>query len=312
MCSRERIILRAAKALSRSPAARCIDPDAEMPWLPFSADGQRIRTKALDEPLRDVEARELRRYINALEEVLGEAVEPLEELVREWRGTPQALAERIQREALSMRSDLAKQIREIARPYAQVMADAGARAMLESLEAFPEVKDILKDADEAEANPLAVRAAQSAADRMSLSVSDNAARYIADTVARGIDEGQTIDEMADAIAESRGISRERATMIARTESAYAYTEGRIEAAKESGVVIGKRWLVSPDACEFCEAAARQYGAKTIPLDTPFYTVGTTLTGTAGGTMRLTYRDVQGAPLHPNCRCDVIAVTEQTP
>jgi hypothetical protein len=312
MCSRDRIILRAAKALARSPAARCIDPDAEMPWLPFTADGQRIRTKALDEPLRDVEARELRRYIEQLEQVLGEAVAPLEELVREWRGTPQALAERIQREALSMRSDLAKQIRDIARPYATVMADAGARAMLESLQGFPEVADILKDSDEAEANPLAVRAAQNAADRMSLSVSDNAARNIADSVARGIEEGQSIDEIADAIAESRGISRERATMIARTESAYAYTEGRLEAAKESGVVTGKRWLLSPDACQFCEAAARQYGEKTIPLDTPFYTVGTTLTGTAGSKMRLTYRDVQGAPLHPNCRCDVIAVTAQTP
>ena len=41
MCSRERIILRAAKALARSPAARCIDPDAAMPWLPFTADAQR-------------------------------------------------------------------------------------------------------------------------------------------------------------------------------------------------------------------------------------------------------------------------------
>jgi hypothetical protein len=312
MCSRERIILRAAKALARSPTARCIDPDAAMPWLPFTADAQRIRTKAADEPLQDIEARELNRYIRELEKVMGEAVAPLEELVREWRGSPQALAERIQREALSMRADLAKQIREIARPYATVMADAGARAMLDSLSGFPQVADILKDSDEAEANPLAVRAAQNAADRMSLSVSDAAARYIADTVAQGIEEGATIDEMADAIAESRGISRERATMIARTESAYAYTEGRLEAAKESGVVIGKRWLLSPDACEFCEAAARQYGAKTIPLDTPFYTVGTTLTGTRGGKMRLTYRDVQGAPLHPNCRCDVIAVTEQTP
>jgi hypothetical protein len=143
-------------------------------------------------------------------------------------------------------------------------------------------------------------------------VSDAAAQYIADTVAQGIEDGNSIEDMADRIAEQRGISRERAEMIARTESAYAYTEGRLESMKESGVVTGKRWLLSPDACEFCEAAARQYGEKTVPLDTPFYTVGTTLTGVAGGRMKLTYRNVDGPPLHPNCRCDVIAVTRATP
>ena len=280
-----------------------------MPWLPLAADTQVIRTKSLDEPLRDVEARELEKYVRALEEVLGEAVEPLEELIREWRGPPAALAERIQREALSMRSDLAKQIREIARPYAQVMATAGAQAATESLAEFLTPAQLLEDA---EANPAAVRAAERAADRMSLSVSEAAARYIADTVAQGIEEGETVEEMADRIAEQRGISRERAEMIARTESAYAYTEGRLESMKESGVVTGKRWLLSPDACEFCEAAARQYGDKTVPLDTPFYTVGTTLTGVAGGRMKLTYRNVDGPPLHPNCRCDVIAVTRATP
>ena len=301
-----RAILRAAKSLARSPAARCIDPDAAMPWLPLAADTQVIRTKSLDEPLRDVEARELAKYVAALEEVLGEAVQPFEELIREWRGTPAALAERIQREALSMRGDLAKQIREIARPYAQVMATAGAQAATESLAAFLTPEALIEDA---EANPAAVRAAERAADRMSNSVSESAAQYIADTVAGGIKEGATVDEIADRIAEQRGISRERAEMIARTESAYAYTEGRLEAMKESGVVTGKRWLLSPDACEFCAAAARDYGDKTVALDTPFYTVGTTLTGTAGGRMKLTYRNVQGPPLHPNCRCDVIAVTE---
>ncbi len=31
----------------------------------------------------------------------------------------------------------------------------------------------------------------------------------------------------------------------------------------------------------------------------------------GGRMKLTYRNVDGPPLHPNCRCDVIAVTRAT-
>ena len=278
-----------------------------MPWLPLAADTQVIRSKSLNEPLRDVEARELGKYVNALEEILGEAVEPLHELVREWRGDPLDLVARIQREALSMRRGLARDIRDAAMPYAQVMADAGARAAIEAMPDFPEKEDMLMFD---EANPLAVEAAQAAAERMSQSVSDNTAQKIADAVSEGIDEGDTTAQIAERIAESRGISRERAEMIARTESAYAYTEGRLQAWKETGIVTGKKWLLSPDACEFCEAAARQYGDKAIPLDKPFYEVGTTLQGTRGGSMRLTYRNVDGPPLHPNCRCDTIASTEK--
>ena len=302
-----RAVLRAVKALAKSPAARCIDPDAAMPWMPMSADGLRVRTKAADEPLQDIEDRELRRYMQALERVMGEQVAPLVEIARNWTGSPKDLAERIRAEALAMRGDLAKQIAEIAKPYAAVMANAGAVAALQALPELTEAEDIL---DAEKANPLAVRAAQNAAARMSVSVSETVAQSISESVARGIDEGRTVQEIADEIAANRGITPERAQMIARTESAYAYTEGRIEAWKDTGVVVGKRWLLSPDACEFCEAAARQYGEKTVPLDTPFYTVGTTLTGVAGGRMKLTYRNVDGPPLHPNCRCDTIAVTQQ--
>lgn len=302
-----RAVLRAVKAIAKSPAARCIDPNAAMPWMPMSADGLRVRTKAADEPLQDIEDRELRRYMQALERVMGEQVAPLVEIARNWTGSPKDLAERIRAEALAMRGDLAKQIAEIAKPYAAVMANAGAVAALQALPELTEAEDIL---DAEKANPLAVRAAQNAAARMSVSVSETVAQSISESVARGIDEGKTVQEIADEIAANRGITPERAQMIARTESAYAYTEGRIEAWKDTGVVVGKRWLLSPDACEFCEAAARQYGEKTVPLDTPFYTVGTTLTGVAGGRMKLTYRNVDGPPLHPNCRCDTIAVTQQ--
>jgi hypothetical protein len=307
MCDpcRERVILRAAKALARSPAARCIDPDAEMPWLPFTADGQRIRTKALDEPLRDVEARELRRYIDALREVVGPRVSELEAVARDWKGTPEGLVERIRSMATGMRTDMAAQIAEIARPYAAVMADAGARAALATLPAIPAVNELV---DFGQANPLAVQAAARSADRMAQVVSQHMAERVAGAVATGVEQGLSIPQIADAIAE-QGFSDDRATMIARTESAYAYSEGRIEAWKETGVVQGKQWLLSPDACEFCEAAAAQFSENAIGLDDDFYAQGTVLTGTDGGRMTLSYRSVKAPPLHPNCRCDTTAALD---
>jgi hypothetical protein len=307
MCSRERIILRAAKALARSPAARCIDPDAAMPWLPFTADAQRIRTKALDEPLRDVEARELRRYIRELGIVVQFPADEAQAIVENWTGTPGDLKRRVRERMEAMRSDLAKEVQAISQPYAQAMADAGARAALDALpQRLPVVQEMVLFGD---ANPLAVRAAQNSATRLATSVSEDVAGRISAIVADGVDAGLTTDEIADQIAAAGGMSPERAMMIARTESAYAYTQGRIEAWQDTGVVQGKRWLLSPDACEFCEAAAREYGQKTIPLDQPFYVIPHTLTGTRGGTMRLTYRNVDGPPLHPNCRCDTIATID---
>ena len=305
MCSRERIILRAAKALARSPAARCIDPDAAMPWLPFTADSQRIRTKAADEPLQDIEARELNRYIRELERVVGPRVRELEEVARGWKGRPEDLVERIRSMATGMRADMAGQIAEIARPYAAVMADAGARAALATLPPIPAVAELMNFG---QANPLAVQAAARSADRMAQVVSQHLAERVAGAVANGVEQGLSITQIADAIAE-QGFSEERATMIARTESAYAYSEGRIDAWKETGVVQGKQWLLSPDACEFCEAAAAQFSENAIGLDDDFYARGTVLTGTDGGQMTLSYRSVNAPPLHPNCRCDTTAALD---
>jgi hypothetical protein len=278
-----------------------------MPWLPFTADGQRIRTKALDEPLRDVEARALQAYMRELGIAVQLPADEARSIVEEWTGTQADLKRRVRERMNAMRADLAKEVQAISQPYAQTMADAGARAALEALpQRLPVVQEMVAFGD---ANPLAVRAAQNSATRLATSVSEDVASRISAIVADGVDAGLTTDEIAEQIAAAGGMSPERAQMIARTESAYAYTEGRIEAWKDTGVVQGKRWLLSPDACEFCEAAAREYGQKTIPLDQPFYVIPHTLAGTRGGTMRLTYRNVDGPPLHPNCRCDTIATID---
>jgi hypothetical protein len=70
------------------------------------------------------------------------------------------------------------------------------------------------------------------------------------------------------------------------------------------MVTGKTWLLAPDPCEFCEAASKAFGQKSIGLNEPFYKQGDVLTGADGGSMMLDFEDVGGPPLHPNCRCSM--------
>lgn len=123
-----------------------------------------------------------------------------------------------------------------------------------------------------------------------------------------IDEGGSPQELSRVLRERIDeMSRVSADRIARTESARAYVTGNIDAWKDTGLVVGKRWLVSADACEFCKEVGEQAN-DTIGLDDNFFDKGDTLRA-GGQTMVLDYAAVNGPPLHPNCECDVVPVLE---
>lgn len=102
-------------------------------------------------------------------------------------------------------------------------------------------------------------------------------------------------------------SRARARTIARTETGRAQGYGKVAGWAATKVVGGKRWLVSPEPCEFCARAEQQYGNTTIPLEQAFYALGDTIVGTHGGVMVVDFAPVIGATIHPNDICDVIPV-----
>ena len=132
-----------------------------------------------------------------------------------------------------------------------------------------------------------------------------------DLLGEGLTNGETTAELAKRIREfDSSVNGYRSEMIARTESARAFERGQEVAWKESGEVEGKTWLLAPGACEFCEAAAAEYATKAVPLGVPFYSQGTVLKGTQGGTMTLDYEAVEGPPLHPFCRCDLLPVLRE--
>lgn len=105
-------------------------------------------------------------------------------------------------------------------------------------------------------------------------------------VHRAFAEGMTPSELRELIAQNPTIDPERALTIARTETAFAQSAGKVGYYKAAGVKK-KIWSDS-DGCEICQANAAQ---GPIDVDDTF----------ASGD------DI--APAHPNCTCDVLPYTE---
>lgn len=104
-------------------------------------------------------------------------------------------------------------------------------------------------------------------------------------------EGWSIEQLAEAIiAAGVTTSESRATMIARTETALAYSKGSILGYELSGVVESIEWLATLDkkTCPDCRAL----NGTTTKLGSTF----------SDGT--------ESPPRHPNCRCTVLPVLKK--
>lgn len=112
----------------------------------------------------------------------------------------------------------------------------------------------------------------------------------------GHEGGETYRELSRRV---QGIfdDPKRAGRIAITESSRAVHAGQMELARETGIVGGKRWLASGDACDLCLKLAAM---GTIDLDAPFHVHST---GAAA------YRVVMHPPLHPNCFCTTTEIVD---
>lgn len=118
-------------------------------------------------------------------------------------------------------------------------------------------------------------------------ITDSTRDLLRSDVADAIENGLSTAELSDKLAESYAFSDARAEMIARTEVAMADIQGSLIAYKASGLVVGKRWLLSDghDAEDECDDGA---AAGVVGLDDDFNGVG-------------------DPPVHPHCACDVLPV-----
>lgn len=161
------------------------------------------------------------------------------------------------------------------------------------------------------ANPEVQRYVDRATTQLATGVNETTSVRVRDVLGNSLTEGKTIPEIREQVKATMQVDGARAEMIARTETAKAYTQGQLEAWKQTdGLVTGKRWVLAPDACEFCRAAARMYNETPKPLGEPFFRMGETLQGVKGGVMNIDYQDIDGPPLHPNDRCSVNPVVSE--
>jgi hypothetical protein len=145
---------------------------------------------------------------------------------------------------------------------------------------------------------------------------------------KGTEAGESTVEIAKRIRGMTDLTKAQSARVARTETAFASVEATDQGWDQSGVVVGKQFVLAPDACPWCEAVAEELGdgsggvdsQKTIKLGQPMLGFGTEIRGKFEGkegveerTMVLDYapdgENLVIPPVHPNCRCSLRPVLE---
>lgn len=142
--------------------------------------------------------------------------------------------------------------------------------------------------------------------KVSESIDDETDKQLKASLAEGIDLGESLGMLADRVENIYGAAAGyRAERIARTESIMSSTFATRDAWKSSGVVEYQKWLTAGDPCPFCADMEGQ----TLGLNDSeaYFRVGDIMTLDSGDTMKFTYSDIQGPPIHVNCRCSLVPV-----
>ena len=288
------------------PCKNCKSAKPPLWWIDFTAEKQVIVKDGITETFEATEARAVRAFAQGIQadidKVIEEVSRRLSASIRAGDTITQRQLEEVQAALKASQKKLIDDLANTAKPYAQTIAEAGLSQGASLLPSGSLDLGLLSG----KASEFVVEATNRAAIRMARSVSDSLAERVANIIRIGIEETATGTDVIGLLEEA-GFDENRAQTIARTESARAYTDGQNAAWEASGVVKGKTWLVSPYACEFCEAAAKEFGEKSVGVKDAFYERGATITGASGATMALDFDDTSGPPLHPNCRCSLLPV-----
>jgi HK97 family phage portal protein len=144
-----------------------------------------------------------------------------------------------------------------------------------------------------------VRFLEGRAQRFAKTVNETTWRQLKNDLGEGIEKGESVDELAarvERVMDSR--IRSSAETIARTEVLGAASGGTLQAWRQSGVVVGKRWVATLDSR--ARDDHRDAHGQAVKLDADFK-VGNSR-GPAPGQM-------DSAEGSVNCRCTMIAVLE---
>ena len=132
-------------------------------------------------------------------------------------------------------------------------------------------------------------------------------------IANGLELGESIDKLRKRVTERLGPTyiKNRAEMIARSETIYASNAGSELGYMQSGVVEGKKWLTALDerTCFPCT----DMNNMTAPVGQPTWEKEGLDIGEVQSKYDLDFSYTEGAmphpPLHPRCRCTIIPIVK---
>lgn len=129
------------------------------------------------------------------------------------------------------------------------------------------------------------------------------------TLVDGFQNGESIAKIRKRVesvfTEAKGYRAER---IARTETLFASNDATEIAYQTTGYVTKKEWYTNPGACEHCKTM----DGKIVSLGQPFVNKGDKVPAENGkGDYLADYMDVNYPPLHPDCRCTIIPVSDSS-
>lgn len=122
-----------------------------------------------------------------------------------------------------------------------------------------------------------------------------------DVVAQASQDAESVQDILEEIhAEVERFVNSHAELVARTETVWAERAGEVSFYKAAGAVH-LVWIHHPDACPFCLEMA----GRVTDIEREFFALGETLT-VEGATLNFDYSDIRHPPLHPACRCTLLA------
>lgn len=156
-------------------------------------------------------------------------------------------------------------------------------------------------------NPEVTDALISQTTRFPAGVVGTSEEIIRATINEGLELGENIVKLRKRVEERLGSTyiKNRAEMIARSETIYASNAGAELGYMQSGVVEGKKWLTAIDerTCDLC----LDMDGRTALLQTSFDI--DSLKADYGWKFDYTEGEMPHPPLHPRCRCTIIPIVE---
>lgn len=130
---------------------------------------------------------------------------------------------------------------------------------------------------------------------------------IANAVAEATDQGLGVSGVVTSIQNVfTQLKEQRVETIVRTETVRASNQASVASWKQSGVVKAKEWWTAQD--ERVSPFDRTLHGKVISLESDFFKKGDTLE-VDGQKLKIDYTDIPAPPLHPNCRCTLLPITQ---